>query len=212
MVSTWNEYQKKIIEIDKYYNYIKQGEANFPSDLYKILKANLFLMLYNLVESTVRNSLEEIHNAIINENLDYKNCIDHVKALWVEFNYKKFNQKKASTIIEIINNIDLDKVNIDYSEYLKVKTNDISGNIDGLKIRNLAQKYSFSQNQRVAGHNLVTIKNARNRLAHGEASFSEIGQSYEINDLDKFRKECRIYLKEFLLNIEKYINEKQFKQ
>ena len=212
MVNTWNEYNIKVIEIKKYYNHIKENESNLSSDIFKILKANLFLMLYNLMESTVRNSIEEIHETINNDNIDYKNCIDSIKALWIEFNYKKFTQKSSKNITDIIKSIELDKVIIDYNLYTtRVKSNEISGNIDGQKIRKISEKYKINVNRRVNGHKLLTIKNTRNRLAHGEATFSEIGQIYNINDLNLIRKECKIYLKEYLLNVEKYINNKKYK-
>lgn len=211
MTNTWQEYQNKSEEIKKYFFYIKNNESLISSDLLKILKANLFLMLYNLVESCIRNSLEEIHNAITNENISYNNTIDEIKALWIEYNYKKFTQKNATSITETINNIAIDKIIIDYSDYItKTKNNDISGNIDGQKIRKIADKYCIEKNRRVNGYKLLIIKNTRNRLAHGEVTFSEIGQNYSLNELDIIRKECKIYLKEFLINVENYINLKKF--
>lgn len=212
MVNTWHEYNIKVIEITKYYNHIKINESNLSTDIFKILKANLFLMLYNLMESTVRNSMEEIHDTINNENIDYKNCIDSIKALWIEFNYKKFTQTSSKNITEIIKSIDVDKVIIDYNLYsTKIKSNEISGNIDGQKIRKISEKYNIETNKRVNGHKLLTIKNTRNRLAHGEVTFTEIGQNYEINELNLMRKECKIYLKEFLINVDKYIQNKKYK-
>lgn len=212
MINTWNEYNTKVLEIKKYYNHIKVNEPILASDIFKILKANLFLMLYNLMESTVRNSMEEIHQSINSENVDYKNCIDSIKALWIEFNYKKFTQKSSKNITDIIKSIELDKVIIDYHLYTtKIKSNEIAGNIDGLKIRKISEKYQIEENRRVNGHKLLTIKNTRNRLAHGEVTFTEIGQNYDINELNLIRKECKIYLKEYLMNVEKYINNKSYK-
>lgn len=211
MTSTWHEYNTKCIEIKKYFNYLNSN--TFESDLYKILKANLFLMLYNLIESTIRNSLEDIHNAIIRENVEYADCIDELRAIWIEFNYKKFEQTNSSDIANIISNISLDKVIVDYNDYCnKIKSNDIAGNIDGQKIRKITEKYSIEKNTRVNGHKLLTIKNTRNRLAHGEVSFSEIGQNYDISELNKIRKEAKVFLKEYLLNVNNYISEKKFKR
>lgn len=213
MINTWQEYRNKSSEIKIYYNYIHLNKENLESNLFKILKANLFLMLYNLVESSVRNSLEEIHNSIKSENISYNNCIDEIKALWVEYNYKKFVQKSAFDITGIIDSISLDKIIMDYSDYSeKVKSNDISGNIDGQKIRKISEKYSIEKNRRINGHKLLTIKNNRNRLAHGEVTFSEIGQNYTLEELKKMKKECIIYLKEYLFNVENYINSKKYKK
>ncbi|MDO4229615.1 MAG: MAE_28990/MAE_18760 family HEPN-like nuclease [Capnocytophaga sp.] len=212
MDNTLKEYEDKIRDIEIYYNYLKDNEFNMSVEVSKILKANMFLMLYNLIESTVNNSLEAIHNAINNEKLNFEQCIDEIKALWVEYKHQKFEQKKSSEIIKSIYQIKSEIISIDYKKFQEKKLNGISGNLDAKKIReNINPKYSISENKRVEGKKLVEIKNKRNSLAHGEVSFSTLGQRYSIKDLEKYYKECKLFLKEYLSNVEKYIKNKKYR-
>ncbi len=73
MVEVWNDYYKRVSEIKIYFDFmlasVENNETN--EELAKILKANGFLMLYNLIESTVRNAIEEIHVAFSGDNLKF---------------------------------------------------------------------------------------------------------------------------------------------
>lgn len=212
MISVWSDYNTRIEEINTYFNYL-QDYSTESDDLFKILKANGYLLLYSLVESTVRNALEEIHSTFSNESLKYDELIDEIKALWIDFNYRKFKDKNAFDIASEINNIGMTTVEIAFSDYIeKIKSGDISGNLDRRKIEGLAQKYKFSKNQRVSGPELFIIKNNRNRLAHGEISFKDLGKAYNKNDMARTKKVCILYLKEMLLHIEKYLNDKKYKK
>ncbi|MCI5151226.1 MAG: hypothetical protein D3916_17890 [Candidatus Electrothrix sp. MAN1_4] len=85
---------------------------------------------------------------------------------------------------------------------------DFSGNLDAQKIRELSEKFGFSKPQ--DGRNLVTIKNKRNRLAHGEATFSEIGRDYTVGELTSFKDETFIFLDEVISKIENFISHKKY--
>ncbi|MCI5129736.1 MAG: hypothetical protein D3907_14910, partial [Candidatus Electrothrix sp. AUS3] len=85
---------------------------------------------------------------------------------------------------------------------------DFSGNLDAQKIRELSEKIGFGKPKN--GRNLVTIKNKRNRLAHGEATFSEIGRDYTVGDLSDFKKETIEFLDEVILKIEHFISHKKY--
>jgi hypothetical protein len=61
------------------------------------------------------------------------------------------------------------------------------------------------------GRNLVTIKNKRNDLSHGEYTFSDIGKDFTVNDLKNFKNETLAYLSDVINNIEQFINEQQYK-
>lgn len=209
--TTKNEFQKKASEIDEYFTHLEslQGLGE-QSEIYKILKANSFLMLYNIIESTIRSIIADIHDDINLSNIRYDECHHGIKAIWIEYNYKKFKEKKAISIAEIINNISNDIFSVDFTEYVKIK-DDLSGSLDAQKIRQLASKYNFQPNRLVRGRRLLRIKNNRNALAHGEVSFAEIGRNFDYPELNKFKRECILYLKEVLIIIERYLIEKTYK-
>ncbi|GIJ93588.1 MAE_28990/MAE_18760 family HEPN-like nuclease [Capnocytophaga stomatis] len=210
MINFCQDYDQKIKDVNLYLAHLKCNENKISSGIFKILKANLFLMLYNLVESVVDNSLEDIHDAITNERIEFKDCIDEIKALWVDFEHKKFEQTKSIGIIQKISSIDSEIVAIDYNSYKKRKTI-FSGNLDAKKIREISEIYSINKNSGIQGARLREIKDIRNRLAHGEISFSDLGKNYSVLELEQYYKECKLYLEEYLLNVKKYINNKEFR-
>lgn len=60
------------------------------------------------------------------------------------------------------------------------------------------------------GRDLVIIKEKRNKLAHGQFTFSEIGRDYTINELIGFKNNTKNYLDNVLSEIESYINYKGY--
>ncbi len=212
MISVWTDYDNRVDEINLYFDFLNNYN-NDSDELFKILKANGFLLIYNLIESTVRNALEEIHSSLNSESLAYDEVIDEIKSIWIDFNFKKFKNLSAKNIANEINQIGQGIINVTYSDYIdKVKSGDISGNLDRRKIEVLAEKYNFKKNTRINGADLHKVKNNRNRLAHGEVSFKDLGKSYEKNELNKIKRICELYLKEMLLKIDSYINEKGYKK
>ena len=84
-----------------------------------------------------------------------------------------------------------------------------SGNVDAKKIKEIADKYGFSHQTDSKftknGAKLVTVKEKRNDLAHGEISFQECGKDYTIQDIIAIKNEVIKYLEEILNNIEQFL-------
>ena len=85
---------------------------------------------------------------------------------------------------------------------------DFSGNLDADEIRKLADKIGFEK--AVNGRNLVKIKDKRNRLAHGEQTFYDVGKDFSVGDLNDFKNETFAYLSSIMNNIEKFIIDKNY--
>ncbi|WP_391485157.1 MAE_28990/MAE_18760 family HEPN-like nuclease [Aliarcobacter butzleri] len=62
----------------------------------------------------------------------------------------------------------------------------------------------------INGSNLVTIKNKRNSLAHGNHIFYNVGKDFTVGDIENFKKETFLYLQDVITNIEKFINERKY--
>jgi len=192
--------------------YKKKGdlvEEKISDQLQKILIANGFLLLYNVIEATVRNSIVEIYYAIEDNGISFEQLSENLKKIWVEHstdNLKDGNFKQDTlrdTILKITESI-LTKETISLSN----DKLDFSGNLDAQKIRELATKYGFDMPSN--GRNLVTIKNKRNHLAHGEFTFSDIGKDFTVGELEKFKDETLVFLSDVINKIEKFIIDKQY--
>lgn len=222
MNTTRSEFQKRMSEINVYFETLAMldrgvcrivcqtltGEEKImpiDSELSKILKANGFVLLYNLIESTVRKSIDAILNVVKDEGLTYRALSDKLKKLWIKQEIKNINANeigiKVLNIAESILNNEL--------LLLKQECITISGNIDAQKIREIAQAVGCDEPK--DGAALKTIKDKRNHLAHGEYTFAEIGKEFSVKDLMTFKQKTEEHLKLVLTNVEEYINNKKYR-
>ena len=184
-------------------------EEKIPEQLQKILIANGFLLLYNLIEATVRNSILEIYFEVKDNSISYEKLSENLKKIWIKQktdNLKERNFKQdtlRNQILEIAESI-LRKEIILLSE----DKADFSGNLDAEEIRELAERFGFDIPKN--GRNLVIIKNKRNHLAHGHSTFSEIGKDYTVGELKRYKDETFAFLSDVIAKIEDFIVQKKY--
>lgn len=224
MNTTRTEYNKRLKEVSLYLEAIKlldNGDCSIickdingdireqiiDGELTKIMKANGFLLLYNLIEATIRNSISAILNSISTDKLTFKLLSDNLKKLWInqEINKTKDISKFKENVSELSEKILNDKLLEFSSECVN-----ISGNIDAQKIREIAKKFGYLEPK--DGRGLQTIKDKRNQLAHGEFTFSDIGKNFTSNDLIDYKLEVVTFIENVLNNVETYINAKGYKK
>lgn len=224
MILVLQDFEARTAEVEKYFKFIQQivdnkAELIFPekkrknrisidSELVKILKANGFLILYNLIESSIKKSLETVCEALSNEGVSYKDVREEIKVIWIETNYKNFKNKNSKDIFNTIDRIASDLITMQFDSIKK-----ISGNIDARKIKQFASLYGFSSKVHINskdGNKLLTVKSQRNDLAHGVISFSECGKDYSLEEVVQIKKEVILYLKCILRNVDSYIRKKQY--
>ena len=233
-----DEFDKRFLEISTYFeilelleldkpklsaNNIKNNqfvEINFDSRRINILRSNAFLLLYNLVESTVFNSVTAIFDAINSDahipKLKYVDVIDAIKKYWLNNVYKHDDKIKKETVVksfmEITNRIFNESLSL-ASNYLKY-----GGTLDAESIEDTAIdlgvsigtiKNGFDKNTH--GEAFKQIKRNRNWLAHGDKSFAEIGQDFPYNRLDEWKIYIVEHLEKFITSIEKYIKNEEYK-
>ncbi|MDD2738951.1 MAG: MAE_28990/MAE_18760 family HEPN-like nuclease [Methylomonas lenta] len=167
------------------------------------LKGMVFLLLYNLTEATMRESIAHIH-----EQMDQKAI--------------EFNQLRETIRKEILKRARSEKIGIDHllintkssiSKQLAASTfnkkNLFSGNIDHQEVTGQAKIYGFNTDteydETKHGKSLKTIKEKRNDLAHGNDSFAEIGKNYATSDLNDFAREVIAYLDKITSHIADYV-------
>lgn len=193
----------------------QRREESIDLSLSHTLKANGFLLLYNLVEATMSTAIEEIHETIcnipalgadeLNETLS-KKAMKRFRSGAMEI-----TQHCGSPISQSILRYWLD-------EHKKGVGDDhnplFSGNVDAMKIRAVADDYGFSHKtngrKTKAGKRLLDVKSKRNELAHGRIAFKECGQNMSLTELLEIKMEVIHYLDEILSNIETYMNAQNF--
>lgn len=222
MNTTKTEYQKRLKEVEVYLDIIKlldKGSCaiectdinenkhvqKIDTELTKILKANGFLILYNLIEATIRNSITAIVNAIGADRLSYRKLSDKLKHIWICQEFKNITEQNVlkNRVAELSEKILNDNLLVFEKECLN-----ISGNLDAQKIRNIAKQFGYNESK--DGRCLHTIKEKRNKLAHGEYTFSDVGKEYTSNELVTFKNETVNFIEDVLRNVETYIKNKGY--
>lgn len=226
MISVLTDFEERVQEIELYFEHLnlilnKDAELFFPrnitrqkrrinSELHKVLKANCFLLLYNLSESSIRQALIEIYDKITEKGLKYSNVKDEIKKIWITSKYRNFNNMSVENIFDVIAGRILDDtIDIRFED-----KHSLSGAVDGLRIRDFALKVGFSDRTHPAlreGFKLHEVKTQRNKLAHGEISFAKCGRDYSFEDLNKTKKQVISFLRSILLNIKAYLENEDYK-
>jgi hypothetical protein len=225
MLNVITEFNTRVKEVDVYFKLLEsiinqdaklyfphkrsQRIRNYDDELIKVMKANCFLLLYNLVESSIKLAITDVYDAITGETKKYNEVTDQIRKIWISEKYGNFKDKGAEFIFEKINNIAQDIIDIKFKPE-KV----ISGNIDGQKIREFSSLIGFSNTTHHLAKKGVTlhqVKTQRNDLAHGAISFSQCGRQYTYEDLLEIKQQVIIYLRGILNNIKKYLDSKNYK-
>ena len=228
MTNTRYELERRKREIDSYFSLLSQLDKGIcdlhitaidgnnsiyriDNELYKILKANGFILLYNLIEATVRKSIEAILTHIYSDGIVYKKLSSQIKQLWIAQHLISLRKGIDTVSYDKIKRIMFDMAsNIVEDNILRLEAECIrtSGNIDAQMIRAIADQIGFEKS--INGHHLVTIKEKRNHLAHGELSFSEVGRDCSIRDLISIKEHTYNYLESVMNNICTYLTNKEY--
>jgi hypothetical protein len=222
------EYEARVAEIDLYFTFLadvleRDAELYYPrarktkraiinDDLVKILKANACLLLYNLVESSIRNGLSRIYDSIKNDKVNYETLRRELRELWVHDEFKpdpmrlpENNAKRALEMLDLV-------VESKYIQF-NPKLLPISGNLDADRVRELSTKYGFSQGtSRSArgGYHLVRVRQERNNLAHGLKSFKECGRDLTLETLIEIKRQVVVYIRQIMRNIQRFVDRRQY--
>lgn len=225
-------FDERMEDINDYLSFVKLLISERPNLVYKdvsnadvskeidldithILKANAYIILYNLIEATISNAIEDIHTVFSNEeNL----CVDTVILNLTRIAFKGIDTKTMSEIDFSNDNVSKTIFKTWLSAHKKLvdanKNPLFSGNVDARKIREVADKYGFSYNtdeeKTRNGATLVSIKTARNSLAHGSESFRSKGQNASIDEIIIMKDEVFHYLNCILQNIENYLDNRVY--
>ncbi|HBC2899551.1 TPA: hypothetical protein IUW86_002647, partial [Enterococcus faecalis] len=107
---------------------IKKRQRYIFEDFLVILKSNSFIMIYNLVESTIKNSVIFMYDEINRHNIRYLDAKDEIKKIWFNYHFKDnvSSVDKLKTVSqELIDDIISEKnISLDFEQFK------LSGNAD----------------------------------------------------------------------------------
>jgi len=227
------DFNRRLAEIQKYFELVDRieelgafstnsitfpsGEYIVDSDLQKILKSHCYLLLYNLVESSIRNGITAIHDVILIEQLTYKDLSPKIKKMWCLNDLSKsFTDSyiKKDTVADNLHKL-LKSVLDDEMVSLNTSNIPISGNLDATTIKGLIDMYGFVGNVGVPSREINPILNrlvkVRCDLAHGNVSFCDASNQISWSKLVDDKDKLVIYLTHMLNNINDYIDSKKYR-
>ena len=222
MQTVLSDFNTRVQEINKYFSFLEnlvnetiklaviedgttQKIRGIDPELVKTLKANGFLLLYNLIESSMTNAIEAIFDELKENEISFNSVRTEIKKTVIQ----NFKNRSPDNIHREIADISIDIITAGFK-----RKELFSGNIDQKEITRTARKYGFSDRTDYSktkhGKNLYGIMEIRNNLAHGDKSFSEVGKNTSIEDLLKIKEEVIEYIGQILNNISNYLTEQEY--
>lgn len=210
-----DEFDKRSEEIDTLYSHI--GGLDAESDesvreasvgLISILASSLCLMLYNQVESTAFSCVEAIYDSVHEKRVSFNRLVPGFKKKIL--NDCRQSYHSVESLMCGFQNNDISEVIARTSLKLEKV---FSGNVDARKLREVLGNYHLTisgpspLNQ---GAELLSLKVARNSLAHGSASFEKYGRSLTVSDLNNLRDNIREYMSHVISLTERYLESEAY--
>lgn len=191
-------------------------DMNFSyQDVINIFKSNFSLMLYNIIEYTVKSLLDTIYDEIKQNELSYTDVNHSIKKVWRKIILKSVNDPNSSfnTFVkkndQIIDHI-LEKNTLELNSRESLP----AGNLDGETIRDAFKDHGIKINNNSIFYRpdiFKNIKDKRNNLAHGTVSFIDALKDYTISDIENNTKIVLGFLDELNNHLITYLNNKEYR-
>lgn len=203
MLNAQSEFERREIEIEEYISYLEtlEVQTGFSVSLINTMKSSALLMMYNIVESTMTNLMQDIFDHLRDEKISFESLNDKMKILVLSYSkqaapgrlVEKMTQNAWSIVVACFNRTEL-----------------FSGNIDCHKIRETMKEVGIAAKSAYKEDVLFEIKEERNDLAHGHKSFSDCGRKYAANQLREFHRKVMALLRNVITDFEKFLSLKAY--
>lgn len=224
------DFEERVKEVDAFFKILNRMEkpdtafltktsqgrrkTRIDPDGFTMMKASVFLIVYNLVEGAIRSSFNVFYDTIRSEGLELGDLGSELRDIWIEQQYRVPDSHSASrrTYQEVARKL--------IEEIVKHSVVDLtqegahfSGNLDAAKIRRIYKKHGVRATAHYrarGGQGLEIVKEKRNALAHGSESFLECGRDYTVKQLEVIKREAEIFVRSILRNMEKHIEQRAY--
>lgn len=178
----------------------------------RTLKGASYLLLYNLVESSMRNAVQGILDEITEKRVSYVNLRPEIRRTLI----KRFARaggkaaEKALTSSSKFGHFTSDAIALAFAPGEL-----FSGNVDAQRVRGVAAEYGFpsvpeASDAAAYGRHLLDVKQLRNDLAHGVKSFTEVGRSAEMENLAQAKDQTKALMDAVLTAVDVFISGKGY--
>lgn len=196
-----------------------ENEANDGSNIsyrltretQKILRANFYLLLYNLIEATTNSIITAVKDTVNDEGVTLDRLVTRLVHLHIEGLYKEITS--STRIVEISKDL-----------YRKAAKNEVvlldklgfntSGNVDYDFFQNIVGtigcRGALCVDEQIVKDSMKRTKEHRNKLAHGNWSFSSAGTCLTLSQIKIDYNNVVDFLRQSLDNVEIYLNNKKY--
>ncbi|MCF6458731.1 MAE_28990/MAE_18760 family HEPN-like nuclease [Pseudoalteromonas sp. MMG024] len=190
----------KLIVVDENNEAISEMQIN--EDLINILKSVIYVMCYNQVESTVRGCVETIYDHLEDTCTGYNELKVSIQKELLHSVLKIYEtggslHKKVGNELEL----KLPKASFQIRRIF-------NGNVSKRTMNELTRVYGITITADPKDLNL--LKEARNELAHGNASFSQYGRKDTVDDCVSISSRVSSYLSTMIHCFDEYIVNKYY--
>lgn len=208
MISVKSDFAKRKNDLQSYINFLRN---NFlPSDVEKMIKSSLYLVTYNIIEGIISQIIMEFNRNIIESGVKYKNLNKELRATYRKYYFSErvdFSSDEFDLIISEI--IESNSYNIKSSSLIK-KLKLFSGNLNHDRITIAFKAYGFKKIKNNNSSDLSKVVIIRNRLAHGEVSYSDCCRNETVSEVVDCVLNVVCYLDNLIESAEYYIKNKNF--
>lgn len=219
MIEINNIFDERKKEIEFYYSILLEMDNDNRDvintidnqQLFRIMKSNFILMLYNMVEATVTTGMVEIFDQVKSDACTYSTVIEEVKTIWRDYQVKQVYTQSAvlktytGKVKEIVEHITADTPLVFAKEMLN-----INGNLNAGRITNICDSYKIRYHVSDDKTYLEKVRLKRNSLAHGEESFSQCARDLTLSDLEDIKDTIISFLNGIITGMEHYCDDKLY--
>lgn len=219
MINTIEVFNDRKLEIEFYFSVILDYDKNGAKVIntidnkkfFRIMKSNFILMLYNLVESTITNGLEEIYENLENDSCKYSDLIEEIQIIWREYKVREIYKPESllKTYTKRVKEI-VDDITNEVPIILHKNMIGFSGNLNAKKIKEICNKHHIRYTVIDDNQMLDNVKKKRNALAHGDDSFSKCSRDLTVKDLEDIKDTIIKFLTGIVNGMEEYCDGKKY--
>ena len=208
------------------YKIAKEANSNgIPSQVPEVscvssvIRSNVKIMIYNIIEFSVASLLQAIYDRIQNEKCGYAEVSEQLRTIWRQTRLHKLQDPAANNnTVERISKELLDDAITNTALCFETRKTIVGGNLESDNICELFRKHGVSLHSsllsignRYKGE-LKDIKNRRNDLAHGSLSFTEAGSQVTTSELTAIVNHVDSFLMQLHEEVITYLDAKEYRQ
>jgi hypothetical protein len=198
MLSAQLEFDRREAEINEFLSHLEllETQVGLSVTLINTMKSSSLLMMYNLVESTMTNLMQDIFDDLRASDIAFDSLNREMKTV-VLSHAKKRN---PAAIVERMSSMSTNLVVACFD-----RSNVFAGNIDCKRIVDTLRELGISTRHRYSEPAFATIRDERNYLAHGHKSFSDCGRDYAASELRVYYEKIKVVLHRVITDFERFL-------